>query len=81
MDIPTPYFPPNWPLPQEPIHRHLTKAFAAQTKIGWDQFFRGRIAMAWKSAIHAYYIERQPGDTFTPINGCAPPLTLFGNLH
>jgi hypothetical protein len=58
--------PPEWIAPTEPILRLLTRAFHAQTKIGWDQFFRGRIALAWKSAIQVYYHERKPGTKFTP---------------
>ena len=46
--------------------KHLTRAFYSQSKIGWDQFFRGRIAKDWKLAIRTYYQERQPGDSFTP---------------
>jgi hypothetical protein len=34
-----PIMRPTWPLPVEPIHRILTKAYYAQSKIGWDQFF------------------------------------------
>jgi hypothetical protein len=37
-----------------------------QSKIRWDQFFRGRIATDWKLAIQTYYRERQPGTSFTP---------------
>lgn len=58
--------PPIWTTPNEPILRLITRAFHAQTKIGWDQFFRGRIALAWKSAIEVYYHERKPGSHFTP---------------
>jgi hypothetical protein len=57
---------PTWPLPLEPIHRLLTKAYVAQTRIGWDQFFRGRVALPWKDAIAAYYKERRPGKMFSP---------------
>jgi hypothetical protein len=58
--------PPTWTAPFEPIHRLLTRAFHAQTKIGWDQFFRGRIALAWQKVIEVYYKERRPGSQFTP---------------
>jgi hypothetical protein len=35
--------------------------------IGWDQFFRGRIAKAcWRIPIGMYYKIRQPGESFTP---------------
>jgi hypothetical protein len=39
-----PVLPPEWNGPEEPIQRQTRSAFKAQTKIGWDQFFRGRIA-------------------------------------
>jgi hypothetical protein len=58
--------PPDWPLPHEPIMHQLQTAFEQQRRIGWDQFFRGRIAIAWKYAIRTYYAERRPGDSFTP---------------
>jgi hypothetical protein len=57
--------PPTWTTPEEPIMTQLTHAFKAQGKIGWDQFFRGRIAKDWKLAIQTYYKERQPGDSYT----------------
>jgi hypothetical protein len=44
----------------------LTTAFQSQHRIGWDQFFRGRIANDWKNAIGIYYHERHPGTAFTP---------------
>jgi hypothetical protein len=58
--------PPTWKPPLEPIMTQLTTAFDSQRKIGWDQFFRGRIAKDWKHAIQTYYQEQQPGDSFTP---------------
>ena len=58
--------PPTWPQPEEPIMADLKRAFESQRKIGWDQFFRGRIAKDWKIAIKSYYRERQPGDSYTP---------------
>jgi hypothetical protein len=57
---------PEWPLPHEPIHQHLTKAFNEQRSIGWDQFFRGRITKSWADAINEYYRLKRPGSTFTP---------------
>jgi hypothetical protein len=57
---------PNWQEPLEPIQRLLSVAFEAQTKIGWDQLLRGRIALAWKPVIALYYVERQPGERYTP---------------
>ena len=44
----------------------LRNAFESQRKIGWDQFFRGRIAKDWRLAIGIYYRERRPGESFTP---------------
>ena len=44
----------------------MSRAFAAQSKIGWDQFLRGRIATHWKDVIHLYYKDRRPGAQFTP---------------
>jgi hypothetical protein len=52
--------------PPKPIQRQLQRAFAVQTKIGWDQFFCRRIAKAWQIPIGTYYTIRQPGDSFTP---------------
>jgi hypothetical protein len=41
--------------------------FKTQATIGWDQFFRGRIATkAWRIPIGTYYKIRQPGESFTP---------------
>jgi hypothetical protein len=57
---------PTWPLPAEPIHRLLTKAYFAQSRIGWDQFFRGCVALPWKDVIAAYYKDRRPGAMFSP---------------
>jgi hypothetical protein len=37
--------------PEEPIQQQIRSAFTAQAKIGWDQFFHGRIAKAsWRIA-------------------------------
>ena len=58
--------PPTWPQPEEPIMTDIKRAFDSQCKIGWDQFFRGRVAKDWKTAIRTYYRERRPGDSFTP---------------
>ena len=58
--------PPTWPTPTEPIMDSITMAFNSQRRIGWDQFFRGRISSAWKNAIRHYYNARKPGDSFTP---------------
>jgi hypothetical protein len=59
--------PPTWTPPEEPIQTQLRHAFKSQSKISWDQFFRGRITKDWKSAIQTYYYnERQPGKSFTP---------------
>jgi hypothetical protein len=57
---------PTWTQPAEPIMTDLKRAFTSQGKIGWDQFFRGRIATDWKTAIKTYYQERQPGTSYTP---------------
>jgi ribosomal protein L32E len=35
-------------------------------RFGWDQFFRGRIAKAWRKPIGTFYKIRQPGESFTP---------------
>jgi hypothetical protein len=61
-----PIMRPTCPLPSESIHRLLTKAYYAQSKIGWDQCFRGHVAILWKDAIALYYNERRPGAMFTP---------------
>jgi hypothetical protein len=58
--------PPAWNGPEEPIQRQIRSAFKAQATIGWDQFFRGRIAKAWSKPIGTYYRIRQPGESFTP---------------
>ena len=49
--------PPIWTPPDEPIMPQLTAAFKSQCKIGWDHFFRGRIAKDWRPAIQTYYHE------------------------
>jgi len=61
-----PVLPPEWQGPEEPIQRQIRSAFKAQAMIGWDQFFRGRIAKAWRTPIGTYYKIRQPGESFTP---------------
>ena len=58
--------PPEWTQPEEPIMIAITRAFQTQSRIGWDQLFRGRIATDWHQAIQAYYRERKPGEAFTP---------------
>jgi hypothetical protein len=57
---------PAWNGPLDPIQRQIRSAFRAQAKIGWDQFFRGRIAKAWRIPIGRYHKIRQPGESFTP---------------
>jgi hypothetical protein len=57
---------PAWNGPEEPIQQQIRRAFTAQSAIGWDQFFRGQIAKAWRIPIGMYYKLRQPGDSFTP---------------
>jgi hypothetical protein len=52
--------------PEEPIQKQICIAFAAQAAIGWDQFFRGCIAKAWRKPIGTYYKIRQSGNSFTP---------------
>jgi hypothetical protein len=61
-----PVLPPIWPRQSDTIQRQLLLAFDAQSRIGWDQFFRGRIATAWMIPISTYYKARQPGEAFTP---------------
>jgi hypothetical protein len=56
---------PAWNV-REPIQREMRRAFTAQSKIGWDQFLRGRVAKAWQRPIQTYYRLRQPGESFTP---------------
>jgi hypothetical protein len=48
---------PMWPLPLVPIHRSILQAYTSQSKIGWDQLFRGQISVHWKHAIGLYYKE------------------------
>ena len=45
---------------------NLKRAFESQCRIGWDQFFRGRITLCWQAVIANYYHERHPGPAFTP---------------
>jgi hypothetical protein len=61
-----PVLAPIWNGPNISIKRQLRHAFHAQSRIGWDQFFRGRIAKEWRVPICTYYKERQPGESFTP---------------
>jgi hypothetical protein len=62
-----PVLPPEWNGPEEPIQQQIRSAFKkAQTKIGWDQFFHGRIVTAWRKPIGMYDKIRQPGKSFTP---------------
>jgi hypothetical protein len=61
-----PVIAPTWHGPGDLFQRQLRRAFHAQSRIGWDQFFRGRIAKAWSIPIATYYKERQPGSSFTP---------------
>jgi hypothetical protein len=60
-----PVHPPVWRGPHEPIHDQLQCAFTAQASIGWDQFFRGRIAKAWRTPIDTFYKLRKPGEYYT----------------
>ena len=46
----------------------ITRAFQSQQRIGWDQFFRGRLTHEWSLVLATYYNERQPGYNFTPEN-------------
>jgi hypothetical protein len=61
-----PVLPPAWNGPEAPIQQQIRSACKAQAAIGWDQFFRGRIAKAWSKPIGTYYKIRQPGESFTP---------------
>jgi hypothetical protein len=65
-----PAIPPAWNGPEEPIQQQIcSSAFKAlSTTIGgWDQFFHGHIAKAWRIPIGTYYKIRQPGElAFTP---------------
>ena len=56
--------PPTWHPPADQIETELSKAFATQRHIGWDQFLRGRIAIDWKQAIHTHNCETRPGAHF-----------------
>jgi hypothetical protein len=49
-----PVIEPAWngPLVVEPIQWQTRSAFRAQAKIGWDQFFRGRIVKAWLASAY-----------------------------
>jgi len=57
---------PGWHRDPERIKRQLHRACLTQQKIGWDQFLRGRISKDWTHAIHTYYVDRQPGDSYNP---------------
>ena len=79
--------PPDLNPPAEPIMHALHQAFQAQRLIGWDQFFRGHIALKWKDAITLYYHERHPGPLSPLITGCAlpskpsgPSRSLYGGI-
>ena len=43
--------PPQWHNNVELVLQAITTAFYSQKKIGWDQFFRGRISSDWTKAI------------------------------
>ena len=61
-----PVLPPAWNGPENKIQAEIRLAFNAQSRIGWDQFFRGWIAKDWQISIARFYKEQQPGDSFTP---------------
>lgn len=58
--------PPQENNPDEPIMQAITIAFHSQKRIGWDQFFRGRLSTDWNKAIDIYYRDRRPGNAYTP---------------
>jgi hypothetical protein len=58
-----PVVEPAWNDPEEPIQKQIRSAFKTQAKIGWNQFFRGCIAKAWRIPIGMYYKIRQPGES------------------
>jgi hypothetical protein len=43
--------------PKEPIQKQIRIAFAAQAAIGWDQFFRGCIAKAWRKQAYWHILQ------------------------
>jgi hypothetical protein len=53
-----PIIQPVWTPPLEPIHHSMSRAYAAQSKIGWDQFLCGHIATQWKDVIQLYYKDQ-----------------------
>ena len=57
---------PTWPDPAEPIMLDIKRAFDSQRCIGWDQFFRGRLSLEWRTVISHYYQDRRLGAAFTP---------------
>jgi hypothetical protein len=71
---------PVWTPPLEPIHHFMSHAYAAQSKIGWDQFLCGRIATQWNDVIHCKIRTDDPEPSLHPTNGCALLLMLFGPL-
>jgi hypothetical protein len=56
---------PTW-TQNETFLNALNDAFYSQKRIGWDQFFRGRLSQDWATAIGIYYKERRPGTAYTP---------------
>ena len=48
---------PTW-TQHETFLNALTDMFYSQKRIGWDQFFRGRLSQDWATAIGLYYKER-----------------------
>jgi hypothetical protein len=51
--------PPCWPSAHDtPLRTAIRRAFDAQTSIGWDQFFRGRLTIYWRRPLAMYYKER-----------------------
>ena len=58
--------PPHWHHTDETITTAITLAFQSQKRIGWDQFFRGRLSVDWLQPIAIYYNERRPGHKFNP---------------
>ena len=58
--------PPQENTQDEPIMHAITIAFHSQKRIGWDQFFCGRLLTDWNKAIDIYYHDRRPGNAYTP---------------
>jgi hypothetical protein len=62
-----PIQPPTWTaLEVTPLQQSIRRAFDAQTRIGWDQFFRGRLTKYWKLPLYMYYQERRPTSHISP---------------